>query len=323
MKTIDVHSHYIPQTYIDALQSKGIGEKQINFPMEPWNAEKRIELMDKGDNQAALLSLSSPGLRYFHGDELVHLCRKLNDELAELVRRYPTRFGSFIALPLPDVDAALAEIDRCFTDLDADGVCAMTNYDQIFIGDPAFGAVHDELNRRGAVMFFHPTENAGNDVLTQGYPAPAFEYPFESTRAVVSLLKHGVIERCPEVKYIISHGGGSLPFIGTRLAKLLPLMGSGSTEEKEAKARKYEEQVVSLYFDMALVQYHPSLMAIADYHPTDKLIMGFDQPFNNFTDMKVATDQILNFEGFADAKENIASGNALRILPGLAKRLGA
>ena len=139
---------------------------------------------------------------------------------------------------------------------------------------------------------------------------------------MVSLLKHGVIERCPDIKYIISHGGGTLPFIGTRLSELLPLMGGGSAEEKEADAKKYEEQIASLYFDMALVQYHPSLTAIADYHPTDNLLMGFDQPFNAFTDMKTATDQILGFEGFAHAKEAIASGNALRIMPGLAKRLG-
>ena len=322
MGTIDVHAHYIPRTYLDALERKGIGEREIGFPMEPWDAAKRIELLDRGGVQASLISLSSPGLRYFAGDELVDLCRRLNDELAELVVKYPKRFGSLIALPLPDVDAALAEIERCFSELSADGVCAMTNYQETFIGDPRFRAVHAELNRRSAVFFFHPTENAGNEVLTQGYPAPAFEYPAESTRAVVSLLKHGVIERCPDVRYIISHGGGTLPFIGTRLSKLLPLMEGGSEEERNTRSRKYEDQISSLYFDLALVQYHPSLEAIADYHPTDRLLMGFDQPFNAFTDIKEASDQILAFAGFGDAKDAIGSGNALRIFPGLARRLG-
>lgn len=321
MNSIDVHAHYIPETYLDALQQKGIGEKEIGFPMEPWDAAKRLALMDRGGVQTSVISLSSPGLRFFSGTEAIELCRALNDELAELVAKNPDRFGSFMALPLPDVDATLAEIERCAGELDADGFCAMTNYAGVFIGDPRFAAVQDALDGRGAVLFLHPTENAGNDVLTQGYPAPAFEYPAESTRAVVSLLKHGVIERNPGIRFIVSHGGGTLPFIGSRLDQLLPLMEGGSNDEKADKARRYAEQVATLFFDLALVQYRPSLEAIAAFHTTDRLLMGFDQPFNAFTDIREATDQILGFDKFADARDAIRSGNALRLLPGLAARI--
>ena len=228
-----------------------------------------------------------------------------------------------MALPLPDVDATLAEIERCHADLDADGFCAMTNYGGVFIGDPQFAPVQEALGRYGAVLFLHPTENVGNDVLTQGYPAPAFEYPAESTRAVVSLLKHGVIDRNPDLHFIVSHGGGTLPFIGSRLNQLLPLMEGGSSEEKARKVSLYEEQVATLYFDLALVQYRPSLEALAAYHPTEKLLMGFDQPFNSFTDISEATDQILNFEKFAPARDAIRSGNALKLLHKLATRLAS
>jgi 6-methylsalicylate decarboxylase len=301
MNTIDVHARYIPRSYLDALKKKGVGETEIGFPMELWDADKRIALMDRGGVQSSIISLSSPSIRYFSGAEAVELCRRLNDELAELVARHPSRFGSFMALPLPDADATLSELERCRTELDADGFCAMTNYGGVFIGDPQFAPVQEELDRQRAVLFVHPTENAGNETLSQGFLAPAFEYPAESTRAVVSLLKHGVIGRHTGIKFIICHGGGTLPFVGSRLSRLLPLMEEGSAEEKSTKATKYEELMATLYFDLALVQYRPSLEAIAAFHPTHRLLMGFDQPFNAFTDIAEATDQILGFAGFADA----------------------
>ena len=110
MGSIDVHTHVIPDTYLTALADKGVSAKEIGFPMARWDVQERLAVMDGNDIQTEMLSLSSPGMRYWSGQEAARLTRVLNDELAEIVRQNPSRFGALATLPLSDVDAALAEI---------------------------------------------------------------------------------------------------------------------------------------------------------------------------------------------------------------------
>ena len=196
--TIDVHTHLISKAYLEALDRAGITSEKIGFPMQVWDVKTRLSEMDEFGVQAQVLSVSSPGLRFWNGEEAAKLARTLNEELAGIVREHPTRFGAYATVPLPDVTAALKEIIYCLDELKMDGVCLMTNYDGHYPGDPAFAAVMDELNRRKAVVFIHPTESVCIDQLNLGYPAPMIEYPFESTRMVLSLLDTDTITRCPE-----------------------------------------------------------------------------------------------------------------------------
>ncbi len=220
--TIDVHTHIISKTYIDAIKKAGITESEIGFPMDPWDASKRLAEMDQYGLQAQVLSVSSPGLRFWKSKEAAELARVLNQELAGLMKLYPSRFGAWATVPLPDVEAALAEIAWCLDEAHMDGVCLMTNYDGKYLGDPAFARVMNELNRRKAVVFVHPTESVCIHQLNLGYPAPLVEYPFESTRMVVSLLDTDTITRCPDIRFIVSHGGGTLPIVTDRMAEIAP-----------------------------------------------------------------------------------------------------
>ena len=316
MAIIDVYTHFIPSTYLKALEKIGVTSGDIGFPMEPWDVNKRLELMEANDIRTEMLSLSSPGVRYWHGQEAADLSRRLNEELAEIVRSRPARFGALATLPLPHVDAALAEIAHVFDVLGADGVVAMTNYDGVYLGNPRFAPVLDELNRRGAVLFVHPTEAPANDVVTQGYPALAFEYPADTTRMIVSLIDSDTVTRCPDLKIVVSHGGGTVPFLQPRLAALLPWKRHENPAEGAARVNAAIE---SLYYDTAIVSYPASLAAISLTHHVSRVVTGFDLPFFPPAEVPASIQTLAAFDGYSDAeREMVRSGNALRLFPRLA-----
>ncbi len=321
MGSIDVHTHFIPDSYLKALDEVGITTKEIGFPMARWDVQERLRLMDANDIQTEVLSLSSPGLRYWQGSAAARLASSLNAELAGIVQADPARFGGFGILPLPDIDACLAEIAHVFDDLALDGIVVMTNYDGVYLGDRQFAPVLDELNRRKAVVFVHPTEGPSNDIVVQGYPAPAFEYPAETTRMVVSLIDTDTVTRCPDIRFIASHGGGTLPLIQPRLAVLMPWKRK---EDPEAGARRVNHAIDSLYFDTAIVSYPASLAALQAIHSTSKMLTGYDLPFFPPDKIKVSLDNLHAFAGYSDDdRRMILSGNAEALLPRIAKAIGA
>ena len=283
--------------------------------MARWDAQERLAVMDGNDTQTEMLSLSSPGLRLARaGGGTADACaeRRAGGQRqgpADAVRR-------LAILPLPDVDASLAEISRALDELGMDGVAVMTHYDGVFLGDRAFATLFDELNRRRAVVFVHPTEGPSNDILTQDYPAPAFEYPAESTRMVVSLIDTDTVARCPDVRIIVSHGGGTLPLIQPRLAVLLPCKGK---EDLEEGARRVNQAIDSLYFDTATVSYPASLPALRAMHDTSRLLTGYDLPFFPADKIAVSRRNLEAFAGYTAAERGmIFSGNAIRLFPRLA-----
>ena len=317
--TIDVHTHPMPDTYLAAVKKKGITEKDIGFPLFPWTVESRLADMDKYGVQAEVLSLSSPGLRFWHGQEAVDLGRQLNDELADIMRAHPTRFGGYATLPLPDVDAALDEIAYGFDVLHMDGVVLMTNYEGHYLGDPLFAPVMDELNRRQAVVFVHPTESPCIERLNFGYPAPMIEYPFDSTRMVISLLDTDTITRCPDIRFIVSHGGGTLPLLAPRIGELFSWKRH---LDPVATAKKLKEQIATLYFDLAIVCYPSALAAIKESHDPAKLMMGFDAPFLPADSIGKAKQNFTDFPGFTEEQRGMIDADTARTLfPRLAKLL--
>ncbi len=296
LTTIDVHTHFIPETYLKAIKDAGIPQTEIGFPLAPWSAKERLAQMDEYGIQAGVLSLSSPGLRFWKGQQAVDLGRKLNDELAGIMEHDPTRFGGYGTLPLPNVEASLQEISYCLDTLKMDGIVLMSNYDGTYLGAPEFVPVMDELNRRRAVVFVHPTEAPGNDQVNFGYPAPMVEYPAETTRMVVNLLDTDTITRCPDIRFIVSHGGGNLSILTPRIQELFPWK---KHLDPAATAKKLKEQIDSLYYDMAIVAYPAPLLAINESHPKSRLMMGFDGPFMPAREIGPAKKTIADFKGFS------------------------
>src|ERR1019366_1430625 len=136
--------------------------------------------------------------------------RKSNDYGAQLVKDYPGRFGLFAALPLPDQDGSLREIEYAFDVLKADGIALMTDYGDKWPGDPAFVPVFDELNRRKAIVFVHPTAPNCCTSLIPGTTGSWLEYLFDTARAITSFLVNGTFARFPDIRFIFCHSGGTM-----------------------------------------------------------------------------------------------------------------
>ena len=216
MSLIDVHAHFLPDQYREALATAGIDQPD-GFPRVPmWNASEHVEVMDRLGIEACVLSVSSPGVQFGEGmsaSDAVSLVRHVNDVAAATITQHPGRFGAFASLPMADEGESLAEIERVFDGLGLDGVNLLTNVAGVYLGDASLEPIMAELNRRRAVVFIHPTSPACWECTSLGYPRPMIEFPFDTTRAVTNLLLSGTLARHPDIRWIVPHAGGTLPFL--------------------------------------------------------------------------------------------------------------
>ncbi|GKZ30311.1 hypothetical protein AbraIFM66950_008648 [Aspergillus brasiliensis] len=190
MSRIDTHCHVVPDGWRNACEKYGWGKPDGMPAIPAWSPEGHIELMDKLNISKSILSITSPGTYLKNDDDelAIQITRQTNDEMADICAKYPTRFGFFAALPLPNVEGSLKEIDRAL-ELGAAGFAIMTNAQGYYPGDPKLDSVFAKLNERKAVIFMHPTEcctpgHAGVPKALDQYPTPMMEYFFDTTRAV-------------------------------------------------------------------------------------------------------------------------------------------
>ena len=239
---IDVHHHYFPPSYLTPLEAYDRKAGLTTWPAQrDWSAARAIEAMDRAGVTTAILSISTPGVWFGDNAAARELARICNDYAARLMADYPGRFGLFAVLPLPDVDGCLRELDYAMDVLHADGVVMTTSAGDRWPGDPAFAPVFDALNRRRTVAFFHPLAPDCCGSLIPGVNGSPIEYLFDSTRAIVSLLVGGTLQRCPDIRYLFSHGGGTLPMAAGRIVNALrpgrisgPLRRTASTGSSSA-----------------------------------------------------------------------------------------
>jgi predicted TIM-barrel fold metal-dependent hydrolase len=201
----------------------------------------------------------------------------VNEEGAGLARDHEGKFGYFACLPLPDIAASLAELDYAYDHLQADGVCLETNAKGLYLGDPTFTPLFDALERRQAVLFLHPTSPACFEQIGMGFPAPLLEFPFDTARTVISLIFSGVLKTRPNIRVILSHGGGALPMLASRAAMVAqtPLVSprpEGGSAEVMAEVRR-------LYFDLALSASPVTLNALLQLTDPSHIMFGTDYPF--------------------------------------------
>ena len=251
MGRIDLHAHVLPPRYLAGLR---MPDGQA-LPLPPATLDLLLETMASYEIDAAVISTGPPGA--FLGDQARanELARTANDELAAIVREYPHRFAALGLLPLPDVDAALAELVYALDVLSLDGVALLSNVGGTYLGDPAWDPLFDELDRRGAYVFVHPTFPPHAPPLP--HPIWLYEFTFDTTRAIVSLIYSGTLERCPNVKLQFAHLGGTAPFLAHRLASLAAREPQ-LAELAPAGALTYLRR---LYYDTGLSNNMPALAA--------------------------------------------------------------
>lgn len=246
MITADVHTHYLTDRYVAEARQAGI-VRPDNMPRWPtWTVDNHRALMDRCGIQRGLLSISSPGVHFGDDAKASALATHVNDVGASFARSDPERFGHFGALPLPDIDAALDEARRCLDDLGSDGVAVLTNHRGRYLGHESFKPLWDELDRRSAIVFVHPTSPVHAEAVDLGRPHPMIEFIIETTRTVSDLALTNVFDRLPNIQWIFSHGGGALPVIADRIELFrTTVLGDHS------KRRTVTEQLRDVWFDLA------------------------------------------------------------------------
>lgn len=274
---IDVHSHFLPAPYRKALKEAGIIKVDGGVPLPDWSAATHLQMMDDTGITSSILSISSPGLEFLEPATSIGVARAVNEAAAELLVAHPGRFGAFGVLPLNDIPAALAEIAYVFDVLKLDGIGLETNARGVYLGDPRFSPIFDELERRRAVVFLHPTSPACLAQIGMGYPGPLIEFPFDSARSVVSLIFSGVLKNRPNIRLILSHGGGALPILLSRIAMVsqVPFVSprpAGGAAEVTSEARR-------LYYDLALAATPLTFNALLEVTEVSHILFGTDYPF--------------------------------------------
>ncbi len=305
---IDVHTHLIPPFWAEELKSHGGDPSGWGSP--EWSPDQLLRFMDDEEIAMSVLSLTAPGVEGWEGDARIDITRRVNDYGAQLMEQRPERFGYFSTLALPDVDAALAEIQRSFDVLHVDGVTLHSNYDGVYLSDARFDPIWQELERRSATVFLHPTRPPQMPVLP-GAPSPLADYPADTTRCALDLVLKGHRRRFPSTKVILSHGGGYLPFAATRFAEL------GASLSKDRSPADFITDIQSFFFDTALVAPSgiPSLVATV---PLSQIVFGTDYPYASESVSKTFTAN-LDRSTLLDA-ERVSKIN--RRAAGLISRLG-
>jgi predicted TIM-barrel fold metal-dependent hydrolase len=307
---IDVHHHFAPPAWLEAVQ----GRPLLQAANSSWSARKSLDDMERGEVAAAVLSITNPGLWFGEGAASAQLARACNEHAAKLVSEYPGRFGFFAAVPLPDVDAALAEIEYACGALRADGIGLFTSYGDIWLGHPRFVPVLAELERRAALVHVHPT--AADCCRELGYapglsPA-AIEYGTDTTRAIAGLCFSGDARRFPSIRWIWSHAGGTLPFLAGRLENAASAFRAQLPDGLAAELRRF-------HYDVAGAANAGALASLLQLVKADRILFGTDFPPGGTAAGVAQALREVDLFGAAELRA-VERDNALRLLPRLKAR---
>lgn len=304
---IDVHQHLLPPEFLAALERHGLSA----WAPAPWSSQGALALMDRHEIATGMLSLSTPGPHMGDDAEARLLAKQVNERLAELVKGRPDRFGMFASVPLPDIDGSLEAIRHAYDDLNTDGVILLASNEGKYLGDPAFEPVMAELDRRSAVVFVHPGHLSGPSV--PGLHPSLVDFLLDTTRAAVNLALQGVPRRYPDLKIMLSHAGGFLPYAAYRVANLANVVNQQVDPDELLKS------LSTFYFDTALSgspTVLPSLMAFAR---PGHVLFGSDWPYCPDKNIGSFTGNLDSYEGLeAAGHAAVNRTSAAALLPRLA-----
>ncbi|CAG8904436.1 unnamed protein product [Penicillium egyptiacum] len=315
MAKIDVHHHFYPAAMREALDRAGGDPSGWYTP--PWTLELDQDMGRHLKVATSILSVTAPGPGIERdATKAAALARSCNESAAAIRDAQPHQYGFFASVPsLFDTEAVLEEIDYACTTLRADGVTLFTRYGDgpNYLGHAAFRPIWADLSRRGAVVFTHPTHPVDTQLVNQWLPQPMFDYPHETGRAAMDILTSGILQDYPGCKIILSHAGGTLPYLIHRAATMLPCMPNPlglSTEELVEAARTF-------YFDTAISSNPITLKALFEFAAPGHVLFGSDFPNAPQGAIQRFTDFLELYELPAQTKRQVDSGAALELFPRL------
>ncbi|WP_197427087.1 amidohydrolase family protein [Noviluteimonas gilva] len=314
---IDVHHHFLPPEFVAYLAKQGAA--WTGGPKIPeWNLDLARETMAR-NGIAQVVGSVVPGTYWGDRSAAVHWSRHANEFMARIVQDDPSTFGAFAAMPLPDTQGALQELEYALDVLKLDGVQIMSSFGNQYPGSPEFEEFFQELDRRKATVHIHPSTVVPGAIVPQlTIPWGIVEFVLDTSRAVANLIYSGTMERYPNIKYIVSHAGGTIPFLPMRM-ELSRRMGYGEHAPKDVGS--YIDQ---LYFDTALSTAPSTLAAVTTIARPGHILYGSDWP--------MVPEMVVEYENTAldgspvldDAMQHaIERGNAEALFPRFAKRKAA
>ena len=307
---IDVHHHILPPRWL-AEESERMAGRALNFDaIARWTPAMSLEAMDRNGIATTVTSISTVIVRPNEPGRAQALARDCNEFAARLKQDHRGRFGMFALLPLPHVDLCLKEIEYAAGSLHCDGFKLQTSYETQWPGDPAFAPVFDELNRRKATIFFHPTVPGSCSNLLPDLNPPLIEYPFDTTRAIMSLVFGGTVQRCPDIKFIFSHGGGTIPMLAHRVSNLVNVRKDLAARLPDGPIAEFRK----LYVDIVSATNPPAMAALLKLTSVARLLFGTDIPYVRAESTVMALAEL----GLSPADiRAIECENALRLMPSL------
>jgi 6-methylsalicylate decarboxylase len=321
---IDVHSHALLPVWLNAVSSM-TGQQRDKLmiagtPVPPWSVDSHLAMMDA--NGIAACVLSWPGAAAFlKGKPARDLARAMNEEFANIIARHPKRFGAFAVVPTDDMEACVEEMSYALDVLKLDGVSTGTHVGGVYLGDARFDTWFEEMNRRKATLFVHPMPPPGIEHVGMMINPAILEFMFDSTRMATNMVLSGAKKRFADIKIICTHGGGTIPYVSSRISLLEPLFGAGPNRPV-LTAEEVLEGLSSFYFDLTASTATTSLASMRRFVPSSQLMLGFDYPMMTAETVPLVWNMFdSNQELTADDRRRIVQGTALGLFPEISSRI--
>jgi predicted TIM-barrel fold metal-dependent hydrolase len=306
-KTIDYHHHVVPPEYVVEMNKLGIvGNTAIKFPA--FDAARNLKLMDRVKIDKAMLSISTPGVYVKDDQTSALLARLCNDFIKSTVEENPDRYGGLGVLPYPAFEESLKETEYIFDTLRLDGIGVLTNAGARYFGEAGYDELFQELNRRNALVFIHPEDlliHEGAHVIVTLY----FERCLSTVRSAYNLLFNGYLEKYPNIRFILSHGGGGLPVMGRRIVR--EYLRKVNQPDNEDLFREKMSLLQNLYYDTAqkgIAMFN----SLNEFCGSDHIVFGSDTPFQPGFEVGMIQKELSAYEGFSPKeKERIREGSGL------------
>lgn len=305
-RCIDVHHHVLPPDYVKQIGGSVIGAPAGRPGAPPWSVASSLETMDRLGIETAITSVSAPGFPLNDLKAVQRLVRTCNLFSKQMTVDHPRRFGMFATLPLPDIAASLAEVKFAFEELSADGIVLYTNYRDVYLGDAHYSPLMEELNRRKAIVFVHPTVCNCCLGVQPGIWTALLEFPHDTTRTIVSMLFHGTFKKYPDIRFIFSHAGGTVPFLVNRIGLLrMPLL------DPDSPLPFLKRQ----YYDLAISANPQAMGPLLRMVDVSHVLVGTDFPFAPPAMVRSAVEGVDTSSLDQGGKRRIQRENALHLFP--------
>jgi aminocarboxymuconate-semialdehyde decarboxylase len=324
MPIIDVHNHYYPPAYLDAITrgpsrvrvtTDAEGNPLLHYPGDYNIAVRghrdiayRQEVIEREGVDTQVITLTTPGVHVESADDAVRLARLVNDAFADVVRERGPRFAALATLPLADGKASATELERAMRDLGLPGAMLFSNVNGIALSDPRYAPLYETADARGAILHIHPTSPVGVEAMTEYWLMPLTGFLFDTTLAAAKLVFSGVAERYPRIRWVLSHLGGTIPYLAERLDRGFEAFAECRTHI----TRPPSEYLKRFYYDT--VNFDPGALALAvSFGGADHVLAGSDYPhqIGSIPRMKQSLEALAVTP---EQRTAILGGNAARLL---------